>query len=261
MSNRLERLFAKKSGGLLSVYFTAGYPERDDTEKIILSLARHGADMIEVGVPFSDPMADGPVIQDSSTSALRNGMTMKLLFDQVESAREQCPDIPLVLMGYLNPMMQFGIGRLFERCSSAGIDAVIIPDLPFGEYMEHFKPLCEKYGIPVVMLITPETSAERIRLIDGNCGGFIYMVSAASTTGTKDRFSDDQKEYFRKVDSMGLKNRRLIGFGISNQETFADACRYSSGAIIGSLFIKCLSWAPSVDAAVGELMHRVGRGR
>ena len=155
MSNRLECLFAKKSGGLLSVYFTAGYPERDDTEKIILSLARHGADMIEVGVPFSDPMADGPVIQDSGTSALRNGMTMKLLFDQVESAREQCPDIPLVLMGYLNPMMQFGIERLFERCSSAGIDAVIIPDLPFGEYMEHFKPLCEKYGIPVVMLITP----------------------------------------------------------------------------------------------------------
>lgn len=258
MNNRLERLFAEKDGGLLSVYFTAGYPGMDDTEEIILSLARHGADMIEVGVPFSDPMADGPVIQDSSTAALRNGMTMKMLFSQVESARKQCPDIPLVLMGYLNPMMQFGVEKLFGRCAEAGIDAVIIPDLPFAEYMEHFKPLCEKYAVPVVMLITPETSGERVRLIDENCGGFIYMVSAASTTGTRDSFSDEQKEYFRRVDSMGLKNRRLIGFGISNAQTFADACRYSSGAIIGSLFIKCLASAQTVDAAVEKLMRSVG---
>ena len=250
----MERLFAKKSGGLLSVYFTAGYPERDDTEKIILSLARHGADMIEVGVPFSDPMADGPVIQDSSTSALRNGMTMKLLFDQVESAREQCPDIPLVLMGYLNPMLRYGMENLFRKGMEIGIDGMIIPDLPFQEYLESVKPLCEKYDIPVIMLITPETSDERIRLIDEYCGGFIYMVSSASTTGVKDRFTAGQIEYFQRIDRLNLKNKRLIGFGISNGESLSTVCRYSSGAIIGSLFVKLLGTEPTVEEAVDHLL-------
>ena len=192
--NRLQNLFGKKPEGLLSVYFTAGYPTLNSTGEIIKTLAANGVDLIEVGVPFSDPMADGPVIQESSSVALKNGMTLPLLFDQVEDARKDCPDIPLILMGYLNPMMQYGIEKLFERCKKAGIDALIVPDLPFDEYLESFRPLCEKYGIPVIMLITPETSPERIHLIDDHCDGFIYMVSAAATTGTRDSFGKEQIE-------------------------------------------------------------------
>ena len=192
--NRLQNLFGKKPEGLLSVYFTVGYPTLNSTGEIIKTLAANGVDLIEVGVPFSDPMADGPVIQESSSVALKNGMTLPLLFDQVEDARKDCPDIPLILMGYLNPMMQYGIEKLFERCKKAGIDALIVPDLPFDEYLESFRPLCEKYGIPVIMLITPETSPERIHLIDDHCDGFIYMVSAAATTGTRDSFGKEQIE-------------------------------------------------------------------
>ena len=256
--NRLKKLFDTKGKDLLSVYFTAGFPRRDDTVQIIRSLARAGADMIEVGVPFSDPMADGKTIQHSSTVALRNGMTLELLLDQVEQARRDC-DIPLVLMGYLNPMMQYGIERLFERCKAVGVDALIVPDLPFGEYIAHYKPLCDAYGIPLIMLITPETSPERIRQIDEHCGGFIYMVSAASTTGTRDEFSPQQAEYFRRIDAMGLKNRRLIGFGISNPQTFRSACRYSSGGIIGSLFIQCLERNATPEEAVQDLLRTIGK--
>ena len=256
--DRLEKLFKTKSKDLLSVYFTAGFPHRDSTADVIRSLAAHGADMIEVGVPFSDPMADGKVIQQSSTVALRGGMTLDLLLSHVEQARGDC-DIPLVLMGYLNPMMQYGVERLFKRCREVGIDALIIPDLPFGEYMEYYKPLCDRYGIPIIMLITPETSPERLRQIDDHCGGFIYMVSAASTTGTRDEFSAEQVAYFRQVDGMGLKNRRLIGFGISNPQTFGTACRYSSGGIIGSLFIKCLERNDTVNGAVEDLLRTIGR--
>jgi len=216
--------------------------------------------MIEVGVPFSDPMADGPVIQHSSSVALRNGMTLDLLLNQVQQARMTVKDTPLILMGYLNPMLQYGIERLFQRCSEAGIDGLIIPDLPFDEYMSQYEPLCRKYGIPVIMLVTPETSDERIRLIDENCSGFIYMVSAASTTGTKDRFTEGQIDYFKHVDSLNLNHRRLIGFGISNPLTLSEACRYSSGAIIGSLFIKCLeNNGENIDKAVSELLSAIGR--
>lgn len=256
--DRLKKLFETKDKDILSVYFTAGFPQRDSTAEVIRSLESHGADMIEVGVPFSDPMADGKVIQQSSTVALRNGMTLDLLLSQVEEARRDC-EIPLVLMGYLNPMMQYGVERLFKRCGEVGIDAIIIPDLPFGEYMEHYKLLCEQYGIPIIMLITPETSTERLRRIDDHCGGFIYMVSAASTTGTRDEFSPEQEAYFLQVDGMGLKNRRLIGFGISNPRTFGTACRYSSGGIIGSLFIKCLERNDTPDGAVKDLLKAIGR--
>lgn len=256
--NRLEKLFQAKDRDILSVYFTAGFPRKDSTGEVIRALAGRGVDMIEVGVPFSDPMADGVVIQQSSTVALHNGMNLDLLLEQVGEARREC-GVPLVLMGYLNPMMQYGIERLFRRCAAVGIDAMIVPDLPFGEYVEHYKPLAEKYGIPVVMLITPETSPERVRLIDEHCGGFIYMVSAASTTGTKEGFSGKQEAYFRWVDEMGLKNRRLIGFGISNPRTFETACRYASGAIVGSLFIKCLERNDSADGAVRDLLRTLGR--
>lgn len=260
--NRLQHLFGKKQNNILSIYFTAGYPAAGTTANIIRALDSKGIDMIEVGAPFSDPMADGPVIQQSSTVALRGGMNMKRLLTEVSEARRDCPDIPLVLMGYLNPMMQFGIERLFERCKEAGIDAMIIPDLPFDDYLRDFKPMCERFDIPIVMLITPETSDERIRLIDEHCDGFIYMVSAASTTGTRDSFGEEQLQYFNHLDSLSLKHQRLIGFGISNERTFKDACAHSSGAIIGSKFIKCLSKHPTdIPAAVDELLEAIGRNQ
>lgn len=252
--NRLQNLFGKKPEGLLSVYFTAGYPALDSTGEIIKTLAANGVDLIEVGVPFSDPMADGPVIQESSSVALNNGMTLPLLFDQVEDARKDCPDIPLILMGYLNPMMQYGIEKLFEHCKKAGIDALIVPDLPFDEYCKTFKPLCDKYGLPLIMLITPETSPERIHLIDDHCDGFIYMVSAAGTTGTRDSFGPEMIEYFERVNGMQLKHPRLIGFGISNPTTLKQARDNSAGAIIGSLFIKCLKTEPDINSAVNRLL-------
>lgn len=180
--NRIQHLFGRKKSDILSVYFTAGFPTLASTVDVIDSLALRGVDMIEVGIPFSDPIADGPVIQHSSSVALRNGMTLELLLSQVEEARKRQPEIPMILMGYLNPMMQYGIEPLFKRCRQAGIDGLIIPDLPFAEYIAEYKVLCEKYDIPAIMLITPETSDERIRLIDENCDGFIYMVSSASTT-------------------------------------------------------------------------------
>lgn len=256
--NRLEKLFERKSQGLLSVYFTAGFPNLDDTGEIIAALSRRGVDMIEVGVPFSDPMADGPVIQHSSTVALRNGMRLSLLLDQVAQAREAAADTPLVLMGYMNPFFQYGVERLFARCKEAGIDALIVPDLPFADYMRDYRPLCRQYDIPIIMLITPETSDERIHLIDDNCDGFIYMVSAASTTGTRDNFGPEQLAYFKRINSLSLKHKRLIGFGISNPATMQAACSHASGGIIGSLFIKCLGRNATIPAAVDDLLATIG---
>lgn len=258
--NRLQSLFGRKNNDLLSVYFTAGFPHADSTVPVIKALADAGVDMIEVGVPFSDPMADGKTIQGSSTVALRNGITLARILDQVEEARKLAPETPLVLMSYLNPIIKYGVRELFERCAAIGIDAMIIPDLPFREYQEQYKQLCREFDIPMIMLITPETSDERIRLIDEHCDGFIYMVSAAATTGTRDSFGEEQREYFRHVDDMKLRHHRLIGFGISNPGTFADACAHASGAIIGSKFIKCLEEHPdSPAAAVASLLHAIGK--
>ena len=234
--NRITELFQRKDRNLLSVYFTAGYPVLEDTVEIIQMLENRGVDLVEIGIPFSDPMADGVVIQQSSTQALKNGMTLPVLLEQLTSIRSRV-ELPLLLMGYLNPMLRYGMENLFRKGMEIGIDGMIIPDLPFQEYLESVKPLCEKYDIPVIMLITPETSDERIRLIDEYCGGFIYMVSSASTTGVKDRFTAGQIEYFQRIDRLNLKNKRLIGFGISNGESLSTVCRYSSGAIIGSLFV------------------------
>lgn len=256
--NRLESLFGKKNKDILSIYFTAGFPKKDSTGQIIKALSELGIDMVEIGVPFSDPMADGPVIQHSSSTALKNGMNLRLLLDEVKKARADVPDMPFVLMGYLNPFMQLGFRTLFEKCKESGIDALIIPDLPFEDYMKDFKPLCDEFGIPIIMLITPETPEERIRLIDSHCDGFIYMVSSASTTGTKDRFSDAQIGYFKRIDSLQLRHPRLIGFGISNPTTLKEAWSYSSGAIIGSLFIKCLERNAIIGAAVADLLCTVG---
>lgn len=257
--NRLTSLLNKNPKNLLSVYFTAGFPKLDSTTDIINALCRNGVDMIEVGIPFSDPMADGPVIQHSSTIALRNGMTLRLLLDQVEEARKSNPDTPFIAMGYMNPIMQMGAENFFKRAKEAGIDGVIIPDLPFDIYMSEYKELSRRYDLPMIMLITPETSEERIHLIDENCDGFIYMVSAASTTGARDHFNEEQLSYFRRIDSLDLKHPRLIGFGISNKTTYDEACRYSSGAIIGSQFIKCLDAEPTPEAATLSLLAKINR--
>ncbi|MDE5845115.1 MAG: tryptophan synthase subunit alpha [Muribaculaceae bacterium] len=258
--NRLKCLFGKKKSDILSVYFTAGYPSPDIFEDTITALVSRGIDMIEIGVPFSDPMADGPTIQESSAKALEAGMTLELLLSKVANVRDKAGDTPFVLMGYLNPMLCYGIEKLFKRCKEVGIDALIIPDLPFAEYESVYKKLCREYEIPMIMLITPATSDERIRLIDHNCDGFIYMVSAAATTGTRERFESQQIEYFKRVNAMGLEHERLIGFGISNPETLNQAMSYSSGAIIGSLFIKCLKASPdNPTEAVDNLLKTLGR--
>ena len=256
--NRIDHLFSTKQKEILSVYFTAGFPDENSVVPIIEGLAKSGVDLIEIGVPFSDPMADGPVIQHSSTVAIRGGITLKKILPLIKQARNVAADIPLVLMGYLNPFMQYGFRSLFESCKEVGVDALIIPDLPFADYLKDIKPLCDEFGVPVVMLITPETSPDRIRLIDENTDSFIYMVSAAATTGTRESFGPSQIEYFRRVDKMGLKHPRLIGFGISNPATLREAYTYSSGAIIGSLFIKCLDSQPTISEAIERLFETLG---
>lgn len=252
--NRLEKLFNHKQRNILSIFFTAGYPDLESTVPIIDALYKNGVDMVEIGIPFSDPMADGPVIQASSSKALDNGMSVKKLLSQVKEARSKIPDMPFILMGYLNPVMKYGIEKFFKDASLAGADGLIIPDLPFDDYIAEFKSLSEKYDLPMIMLITPETSEERIRQIDNHCNGFIYMVSSASTTGAKDKYNPEQLDYFHRINRMDLKHRRLIGFGISNYETFKEACNNSAGAIIGSYFIKCLDKTEGEPQSAVELL-------
>jgi tryptophan synthase alpha chain len=252
--NRIDKLFAEKPHGILSVYFTAGYPALEDTLPTIRALAAAGVDMLEIGIPFSDPMADGPVIQNSGGVALANGMTLKKLFSQLEGLRAAGVDIPLVAMGYLNPVMQYGVEEFCRSCAEVGIDGVIIPDLPFADYMRDFKPRIERHGLHFITLITPETSEERIKIIDANTSGFIYMVSTASTTGARDSFDERTLDYFRRVDAMGLRNPRMIGFGISNAATFAAATRHAAGGIIGSAFIRLLGENPSIEDAAKKLV-------
>lgn len=254
--NRIDKLFNEKKKNILSVYFTAGYPKLEDTTEVIKTLEKNGVELLEIGVPFSDPMADGPVIQASGNEALRNGMSLRKLFAQLKDIRNDV-SIPLVLMGYLNPIVQFGFENYCKQASECGIDGLIIPDLPFAEYMESYKSIAEKYGLHMVMLITPETSEDRIRLIDENTSGFIYMVSTASVTGARNSFSESNLSYFRRVNEMNLKNPRLIGFGISNKETFDAACRESSGAIIGSKFITLLNSEPTIESAAKKLIEAI----
>ncbi|PQL92945.1 tryptophan synthase subunit alpha [Apibacter sp. wkB309] len=252
--NRIKQLFNKKQKDILSIYFTAGYPNLTDTGKIIKELEKNGIDLIEVGIPFSDPMADGPTIQESGTLALKNGMNLKLLFEQIKEVRKEV-ELPLLLMGYLNPIMQYGIENFCKKCKEVGVDGTIIPDLPFNDYSTKYKSIFETYDIKVIMLITPETSEERIRLIDENTDGFIYMVSSASTTGAQKSFDDKKVEYFQKINSMKLRNPRLIGFGISNKATLEVAQSYANGAIIGSKFITLLKDNNTIEKAVQELKN------
>lgn len=256
--NRIKELLETKKKDILSIYFTAGFPRLNDTCDVIRELEANGIDLIEIGIPFSDPMADGPTIQDSGTIALRNGMTLKVLFEQLEDIRKDV-NIPLIMMGYLNPIMRYGFEEFCKKCNEIGIDGAIIPDLPFNDYINEYKSIADKYDIKIVMLITPETSDERIRLIDEHTDGFIYMVSSASTTGAQQSFDKKKQDYFRKINGMNLRNPRLIGFGISNKATLEAAQANASGAIIGSKFITLLKESANVKDAVKALKESLSK--
>lgn len=253
--NRINKLFQQKSENILSVYFTAGFPKLEDTLPILKCLQANGVDLAEIGVPFSDPMADGVVIQNSSQVALQNGMSIRKLFEQLTAVRAEI-HIPLIMMGYLNPVMQFGFENFCKECSRVGVDGMIIPDLPMSDFLAEYKDIATKYGLEFIFLITPETEESRIREIDSHTNGFIYMVSSAAVTGTQNSF-DNKMEYFNRINVMNLKNPRLIGFGISNKSTRDMANRYSSGAIIGSAFIKALQETQDVEKGVKRLLERL----
>ena len=257
--NKINTLFSEnKNEKLLSLYFCAGAPTLDGTADVILTLQRRGISMIEVGIPFSDPMADGPVIQDAATLALKNGMTLSKLFAQLEAIKGQV-QIPLLLMGYLNPIMQYGMEAFCQRCVESGVSGMIIPDLPFKDYQEMVKPVADRYDLRVIMLITPETSEERIRFIDANTDGFIYMVSSAAITGAQKSFDEQKQEYFRRINAMNLRNPRMIGFGISNAQTLKAAQDNAAGAIIGSKFVTLLSESKDADEALDKLFDALQR--
>ena len=238
--SRITKLFKSNQGPLLNIYFTAGYPALDDTGRIILSLEKAGVDLVEVGIPYSDPLADGPTIQASGTQALKNGMSLALLLDQLAEIRAQT-HLPIILMGYLNQLMQYGVTSFLERCEDIGIDGLIIPDLPIDIFEKEWYPKINQEVLNFIFLITPQTSESRIRKIDRLSSGFIYMVSDSSITGAKGTISEKQINYFKRINELGLSNPRLIGFGISSHDTYKQACAYSRGAIIGSAFINAIA--------------------
>ena len=251
--NKINQVFANRGDKkLLSLYFCAGTPTLDGTAEVIKTMERRGIDFIEVGIPFSDPLADGPVIQTAATQALKNGMNLKTLFAQLKSIKDEV-SIPLILMGYLNPILHYGIEQFCQSCVESGVSGMIIPDLPFDDYLTQVKPVADRYDLRVIMLITPETSDERIRFIDENTDGFIYMVSSAAITGAQKSFDDAKQEYFRRIDAMHLRNPRMIGFGISNAQTLKAAQDNAAGAIIGSKFVTLLSESKNADEALDRL--------
>lgn len=255
--NRIDQLFATKQNNILSVYFTAGFPQLNSTLPVLEALQAKGVDMVEIGVPFSDPLADGPVIQQSSHVAIQNGMNLRLLFSQLKGVRERI-HIPLVLMTYFNPVLVFGFEEFCKQCAEVGIDGLIIPDLPFAEYEQTYKAITDKYGLHMAMLITPQTSEARICQIDDLTNGFIYMVSSASTTGAKDRFSEEQIGYFERINALELKNPRLIGFGISNNTTLQSAFSHARGAIVGSKYVQLLGSEETIAKSVDALFDSLG---
>ena len=252
--NKINTLFAKRGDKkFLSLYFCAGCPTLNGTGDVIKTMQRRGIDFIEVGIPFSDPLADGPVIQTAATTALKNGMSLQLLFDQLKAIKSEV-SIPLILMGYLNPILHYGIEAFCQSCVEAGVSGMIIPDLPFDDYLTQVKPVADRYDLRVIMLITPETSDERIRFIDDNTDGFIYMVSSAAITGAQKSFDEAKQQYFRRIDQMHLRNPRMIGFGISNAQTLKAAQDNAAGAIIGSKFVTLLDEAAGdADVALDRL--------
>ena len=254
--NKINKLFAEQQ--LLSLYFCAGCPTLEGTGNVVKTLQRRGIDMIEVGMPFSDPLADGPVIQSAGTIALKNGMTTEVLFNQLRAIKDEI-QIPLVWMGYLNVVMHYGFEAFFKACVDAGISGVIIPDLPFKDYLDVVKPMADKYDLRIIMMITPETSEERIRFIDEHTAGFKYMVSSASITGAKSQFGNAKLEYFRRINAMNLKNPRMIGFGISNRQTLESAQENAAGAIIGSKFVTLLNETNNADKAMDLLYNALSK--
>ena len=260
--NAIQKLFAEKQKDILSIYFTAGFPNLTDTEVILDSLEKHGADLIEVGMPYSDPLADGPVIQNSSMKALQNGMTIQMLFEQLnsfQSSSNRSKEIPLVLMGYLNPVMQYGLEKFCGDAKKSGISGIILPDLPIAEYETKYKKVFEENDLDFIFLITPETSEERIRKIDSLSSGFIYAVSFSSITG-KNTDINAQENYFERIAKMNLKNKVLIGFGIRDHETFTQASKHASGAIIGTAYIRAIECAENIDAATEKFLNSILQG-
>lgn len=253
--NRIDRLFTAKKHNVLNIYFTAGFPGLQDTLPLLSRLQECGADMVEVGIPFSDSLADGPVIQQSNQQALQNGMSLKLLFSQLKHMRDTI-GLPVILMGSLNPVLQYGIRKFLQSCSDTGIDGVILPDLPLDEYEAGYAELFEEYGIYMVFLATPETTDKRLKQIDAASRGFIYAVSSSSTTGTQQNLQG-QEEYFRRLEQAGLRNPVLVGFGIRDRDTFEAACRHTNGAVIGTAFIRAISDAPDPDEAAAAFIGGV----
>lgn len=254
--SRLQELFAKKNKDLLNIYFTAGFPNLEDTEKIILSLDQAGVDLIEIGMPYSDPLADGPTIQQSGSVALENGMTLQLLFQQLKNIRAQS-NVPLILMGYFNQVMQFGVEAFMKECQACEIDGLILPDMPLDIYEEKYQSYFSQYGLDSVFLLTPQTQEARIRQIDQLSSGFIYMVSSYAITGTQSGISKAQIEYFERIEKMNLKNHRLIGFGISDHDSFKTACGHAHGAIIGSAFIRALEKSTNLKKTINEFVASI----
>jgi tryptophan synthase alpha chain len=262
--NSIQKLFSEKKKNILSIYFTAGFPELNDTRKILESLQENGADMIEIGMPYSDPLADGPVIQNSSMQALQNGMNINTLFEQLNDYHKQHAvsqkNVPLILMGYLNPVLQYGFEKFCSDAKNCGVSGIILPDLPINEYEKEYKDIFEKNGLDFIFLITPETSEERIRKIDSLGSGFIYAVSSSSITGS-DKSITAQESYFERIKNMSLKNKIMIGFGIKDHQTFSKACEYASGAIIGTAYIKAIEHAKNIESATKEFLNSILEGK
>ena len=253
--NRIDSLFKQKKQSVLNVYCTAGYPQLNSMVEVLSSLQENGADIIEIGMPYSDPLADGPVIQQSNMVALENGMSIPVLFEQLKNIRSTI-HLPIILMGYMNPILQFGLKNFCEAAAAVGVDGVILPDLPMYEFENDYQPLFDEHGLKFIFLVTPETGEERIRKIDSLCSGFLYAVSSSSTTGNNKAIAD-QSTYFKRLKEMQLNNPILVGFGIKDKETFQSACQYTNGAIIGSAYIKALEGSTNIQLSTKEFLNNV----
>jgi len=255
--NRITDLLATRTQPVLNVYFTAGFPALTDTRTVLRGLQDAGVDMVEIGMPYSDPVADGEVIQQSNMQALNNGMTLAVLFEQLAGCRAEI-SIPILLMGYINPVLQFGVENFCRQCAEVGVDGVILPDLPLALFQQEYAPVFRQYGLKNIFLITPQTSEDRIRLIDDSTeGGFVYMVSSASITGSTVGVTDTMTAYFDRIRAMHLKNPRLIGFGIKDRSSFEQACQYADGAIIGTAFIRYLHQNGASPESVKEFVNKI----